>query len=122
MIQVTGTQVVKQFTVTVNPLIKEIRVTATPATVTNIRVVGSAGVAGTTGSRIYNETPTGILNGINNIFTSLLPFIPETIEVFANGILQKKIEEYNTSGNNEIILTFSPLSTEKITINYNVTL
>jgi hypothetical protein len=67
-----------------------------------------------------NETPTGIVNGINNIFVSSLSFIPGTEEIFLNGLKQKIIEDYNTSGTNTIIFNTSPTVGENILINYQI--
>lgn len=72
----------------------------------------------TTGSIIINEIPIGILNGVNATFTSLYPFIPETVEVFINGLKQKITNDYITSGNSTIITNVSLSSTELILINY----
>lgn len=69
-------------------------------------------------SKVFNEVPFGDVNGANAIFTSQFNFIPETLSVFLNGMLQKIISDYNTSLNNTINLVNSPESTEHILINY----
>ena len=66
----------------------------------------------------YNEPLIGSLNGSNSTFLTQSNFIPETIELFSNGIKLKIIDDYNTIGNNTIQLTFSPTSTENLTVNY----
>jgi hypothetical protein len=76
------------------------------------------GSISTQNSRVSNETPSGVLNGVNTNYTSLYSFIPETVEVFLNGIFQKRVEDYQTVGTNTIVMTTSPLSTETILINY----
>jgi hypothetical protein len=68
--------------------------------------------------RVFNETPLGIMNGVNVNFTTLHNFIPETMTVFLNGIFQKVVIDFNTTGNNTLILTNSPSSLENILINY----
>jgi hypothetical protein len=67
---------------------------------------------------IKNENPTGIINGINPIFTSLNNFEAESVEVFLNGIIQQKITEFQTIGSKTIILNISPSFGETISINY----
>lgn len=67
---------------------------------------------------VINEVPNGVLNGTNTIFTTDFNFIPESVEVYVNGVKQKIIEDYNTSGTNTITLTFSPSSAEYILLNY----
>lgn len=71
-----------------------------------------------TENRVFNETPIGILDGVNVIFTSLDNFIPETVTIFLNGMFQRVVIDFHTVGNNTIILTSSPSSTENILINY----
>ena len=67
---------------------------------------------------VYNEIPTGLINGINTSFTSLHNFIPESVQVFVNGVKQKIIDDYQTSGSNSITLTDSLTVNENININY----
>jgi hypothetical protein len=69
-------------------------------------------------SSVKNETPIGLINGSNTTFTSLNNFVPQSIEVFVNGLIQQKIIEFNTIGNTTITLNFSPTVGEIITINY----
>lgn len=67
---------------------------------------------------VIGEVPTGTLNGSNAIFTSAYTFVPESFELFINGVRQKIVEDYNTSGGTTITLTASPASTEHLLINY----
>lgn len=67
---------------------------------------------------VFNEIPAGAVNGSNVNFTSLNPFLIETLEVFMNGVKLNKLQDYNTMGNSTIILYASPGVNESITINY----
>jgi hypothetical protein len=67
---------------------------------------------------VKGESPSGVLNGINATFNSALDFLPESLEVFLNGMKLKLIDDYNTSGNNTIQLSISPTTGETISINY----
>ena len=67
---------------------------------------------------VFNEIPAGAVNGSNATFTSLNPFLIETLEVFVNGVKLTKLQDYNTSGNSTITLYASPGINETITINY----
>lgn len=67
---------------------------------------------------IYDEIPVGLINGVNASFISLFDFIPETVEVFLNGIKQIRVTDFNTSGSRYISLSFSPNINETISINY----
>ncbi len=80
-----------------------------------IREVNLGG--GSTSDFVFNETPSGLVNGSNATFMSAFDFIPETVEVFI-GIKLKKPDDFNTSGNRTITLYQSPLSGENILINY----
>lgn len=68
---------------------------------------------------IENETPTGVVDGINPIFTSLNPFVPGTVNVFLNGLKQDLGIDYSTSGSTTIrFIVTAPLVTEKVSIDY----
>lgn len=67
---------------------------------------------------ITNEVPTGVLNGSNATFTSVNSFVPETVEVFLNGIKQKIILDYQLVGGNQIVFKIAPDAGEVILINY----
>lgn len=69
-------------------------------------------------SLVFNETPTGLVNGVNASYQSLYGFKPESLVVKSNGLTLKPIDEYTTTGNNEIQLTFSPQIGEVILIDY----
>lgn len=67
---------------------------------------------------VIGETPSGAINGSNATYTSLNDFIPETLEVFLNGIRQTVLGDYNTSGNTTIQFVTSPGTGEVLRINY----
>jgi hypothetical protein len=69
-------------------------------------------------THIKNEIPNGVINNSNTIFISQNNFIPESVEVFLNGLIQQKIIEFQTIGNNNITLTTSPTIGEIVLINY----
>ena len=66
---------------------------------------------------IFNEIPSGIIDGINSIFNTNFLLVPDTEVVFINGQKQKKPDDYNISGQT-ITFTFSPGVSESIAINY----
>ena len=66
---------------------------------------------------IFNEIPSGIIDGINSIFNTNFLLVPDTEVVFINGQKQKKPDDYNISGQT-ITFTFSPGVSESIVINY----
>ena len=66
---------------------------------------------------IFNEIPSGAINGINSIFNTNFLLVPDTEVVFINGQKQKKPDDYNISGQT-ITFTFSPGVSESVAINY----
>jgi hypothetical protein len=82
---------------------------------------GPAGPAGASGANItvFGEIPGGTINGSNATFSTEFQFVPESVLVFLNGMLLSRIAEYNTSGNNAILLSDSPEVGDVIQVNYN---
>ena len=66
---------------------------------------------------ITSDSLSGTINGVNNIFTINNVIIPDSEELFVNGLKLTKSNDYNISGIT-ITLTFSPNINEIITINY----
>ena len=85
-------------------------------------VQGLQGVQGIQGvgsvTTIYNEQPSGLINGSNNLFTTATNFQPGKVSVFINGLLQKLITHYQTTGNNTILLNDSLTVGDQIQVNY----
>lgn len=75
-------------------------------------------VAGALANTITEEVPSGLINGSNATFTTVLSFVPASIQVFVNGLRQKKIDDYVTTGVNTIILSASPKVGDSIIVSY----
>lgn len=73
---------------------------------------------GTGFNEVIDEVPAGLINGSNATFTTAYNFDPATLEVFLNGLKQKVTDDYSTSGTTTIIFTFSPLTGERVTVDY----
>lgn len=73
----------------------------------------------TSANTVENEIPIGLIDGQNSIFKPKRNFIPESLEVFSNGLKQVLVEDYIIS-NDSIILNFSPNLNEELTINYGI--
>lgn len=74
-------------------------------------------VDGSSGEYV-TELLIGTQNGSNAIFTSNESFIPESVTIYVNGVLQKIVDDYNLSGGNTVTFTFSPSSVEHLQITY----
>jgi hypothetical protein len=79
---------------------------------------GPPGPSGGAASLVVGETPAGAVNGSNATFTSAYAFIPESVEVMVNGLTQRRVTDFNTSGNQTITLSDSPQAGDSIRINY----
>jgi hypothetical protein len=85
-----------------------------------ITVKVGATVTTSGGSFVIGETPTGAVNGSNATFTTLQNFVPETVQVFINGVSQTSGVDYTTTGTTTIILNVSPVSGDYIRVNYKL--
>jgi len=81
-------------------------------------ITNGGGEGGVITNSTINEIPIGILNGANSTFYSTSNFIPESMQVYLNGLRLNLLVDYNTNSNNTIILNVSPVSTEILAINY----
>ena len=91
----------------------------------SVNAMGAQGLQGPQGIQgvsnvvtIYNEQPAGLINGSNNSFTTASNFQPGKVSVFINGLLQKIITHYQTTGNNTILLNDSLTVGDQIQVNY----
>jgi hypothetical protein len=102
----------EQITIKVtNPPRVKVDVNSTTSAI--IKVTGKI-IPGPSKDFIENEVPSGLVNGSNARFNSH----PESVEVFINGLKQKPIIHYTTSGTTTIILSDSPQTGDQILINY----
>jgi|SRR5215471_8732925 len=78
---------------------------------------GDTGAPGT-GSAIYNETPTGAINGVNTTFTAVNNFRGETLAVYLNGLRQRPTDDFIVVGANTFQTTLAPLANDRLSIDY----
>ena len=64
-----------------------------------------------------NKLLVGSIDGINSIFSIQDTIVPDSEQIYVNGILQKKPDDYNISGS-LITFNFSPIIDENLTITY----
>lgn len=67
---------------------------------------------------VTGEIPAGAINGSNATFTAAFNFIPESVEVQINGLVQRRVTDFNTTGTQTIILTSSPTPGETVQVDY----
>jgi len=83
-----------------------------------IQVNFDAGVVPATSVQIKSEVPSGAINGVNATFTSASAFDGSTLEVFKNGQKLTVIDDFNITNSTTFVLTISPLTLDKLSINY----
>ena len=74
-----------------------------------------------TGYSVYNETPVGLLNGVNTVFTTAAAFVSGKTRLYLNGIRQKLSGDYTETGGNEVTFSSAPASTDSVLIDYETT-
>jgi len=70
----------------------------------------------------YNETPSGLVNSVNTVYTLAATSFTSSILVFQNGILQRTGSagafDYTVTGDNEITFTTAPTTGDFILVSY----
>lgn len=103
-------------------IIVESEITAEVSPESEVTVIvsteGEQGPPGAGVDLVAREAPSGSRNGSNVTFASAYDFVPETVVVDVNGLLQTPVTDYVTSGVRTVILAVAPLSGEVIHIAY----
>jgi hypothetical protein len=86
--------------------------------VTKLHAEAKEALASGLASLDMNESPIGLIDGSNATYASSSPFLVSSLEVYVNGILQRRVIDYNTTGNSTILFTDSPQIGDTITISY----
>jgi len=101
----------------IQPSTGDVDITTIPQYIT---VQVGATVTTSSGSFVIGETPSGAVNGSNATFTTSQNFVPESVQVFINGVSQTNAVDYTTSGTTTITLNVSPVSGDYIRVNYKI--
>lgn len=101
----------------IQPSTGDVDITTIPQYIT---VQVGATVTTSSGSFVIGETPSGSVNGSNATFTTSQNFVPESVQVFINGVSQTNAVDYTTSGTTTITLNVSPVSGDYIRVNYKI--
>ena len=79
---------------------------------------GPPGPPGTGGSTLVTgESPSGVQNGVNLVFTAAQSPMAGSMSVYRNGLRERNGVGYSVSGST-ITFTTAPLSTDELTIDY----
>lgn len=83
-----------------------------------IRVNVASSITTSGGTFVIGETPLGAINGSNATFTTLQGFVPNSVQLFVNGVSQTNGTDYVTIGTNILSLMVSPIVGDTIRVNY----
>lgn len=73
---------------------------------------------GGTGSQIVGETPTGVKNGTNTVFTVAQPYQTGSVAVHRNGLREHLSIGYSETTTTQITFTTAPMSDDDILVDY----
>ena len=64
------------------------------------------------------ESPAGLINNVNSLFSTTQNFKNNSLSVFLNGLELEENEDYNIVSVNMFLLTTPPLINDKIIVKY----
>lgn len=67
---------------------------------------------------VVYEVPSGVINGVNNTFTTAFNFVAGSVRVFVEGVTLTIVDDFQTIGSNTIQLVTPPLAGESLTVTY----
>lgn len=73
---------------------------------------------GTAASEARNETPAGLVNSSNTIFTTAHAFTAGTLQVYLNGIRLQVTSDYTITGASQFTFLTAPDTGSIITVDY----
>ena len=68
----------------------------------------------------FGESLIGTINGINATYTTSKKFVAGKVSVYLNGLKQKIVDEFNTSGNQTVIFMESPQVGDVLSVDYEI--
>lgn len=92
--------------------------TAPGASAYTALVIAAGELPTVSGELVAGEAPTGLVNGLNNVFDTSQPYIPASTSVFVNGLRKRINVDYIESGGTAITFGTAPTSGEVILIDY----
>lgn len=70
-------------------------------------------------NQIYNETPIGVINGVNSVFTLSNIYVASSTRVYLNGLRQKLSVDYTETSLTQITLSDPPSTGDTLIVDYN---
>lgn len=79
---------------------------------------GPPGAAEGTANFVCGETPVGLINGVNRVYTVSATYVDGTLEVYLNGLRQRETADYDELGGTTFQFVIAPFSTDSISVDY----
>ena len=71
-------------------------------------------------SIVWKETPTGLVNSSNTVYTTSQGYVSGTLQVFINGVAQSSLVAETAPGSGTFTVTPAPLTGDTISVQYQV--
>lgn len=112
------------YTVTNNTTITFVTAPAIGATLLVNYIMGNQIYLVGSNSLITDETPSGTINGVNTTFTTAQPYIGGSLQVFVNGVKQKRVTNFTetTPSTGSFTISDAPISGDDIMVCYQYVL
>jgi hypothetical protein len=69
---------------------------------------------------VFGQSPTGSINGTNKVFASSSTFMANSLEVYLNGLRQRRVDDYTELSGTTFQFLLAPLPGDSISIDYVV--
>ena len=70
--------------------------------------------------QVWNETPAGVINGINLSFSTFNPFRSSSLALYLNGLRQRPTGDYIVTGANVFQMVLPPLVGDTLSVDYTL--
>ena len=85
--------------------------------------MGPQGPPGSSGSggavqTVWGETPAGLIDGSNQVYTSANPYMPNLLGVYLNGLRQRRTNDYSETGSQSFQFLQAPQPGDSLSIDY----
>ncbi len=67
---------------------------------------------------IWGEIPSGLIDGINQNYTSAHAYLSGRLAVFLNGLRQRRLDDYTETGSNSFRFLYPPVPNDSLSIDY----